>query len=356
MQTAASALAALDPSGGGANLAIGDLYAKTNVANDTLPMANFTLFRRQASGATTITSAAITAASPGAGTSTFTIASTNKGSANFSAATTVSVTTTGSASGDANLIAAAITSAGVANVSASVDASNKIVITHSQGGEIKFVDTDGLLTSIGFVPFNSAVPTTTPNLAYVDGTGASTNPKQLQATNWRVLNYTASADAVTSLASQGQLWYNSIVDEVDMLWHNGTTWVGYADSTAYPNADPNGPIVSASMPTQQSDGGSLVTGDLWISTADLENYPTVYRYNVDISGTTAQKWGSPLDASDQTTENGILFADARYGTGPGTTTVAPSGTIPEMLASNYLDPDAPDPALYPKGMLLWNLT
>ena len=25
-----------------------------------------------------------------------------------------------------------------------------------------------------------------------------------------------------------------------------------------------------------------------------------------------------------------------------------------MLASDYMDPDAPDPALYPKGMLLWN--
>ena len=80
-----------------------------------------------------------------------------------------------------------------------------------------------------------------------------------------------------------------------MLYHNGTTWVGYADSTAYPTADPEGPIVSASMPIQQSDGSALVTGDLWISTADLENYPTVYRYNVDISGTAAQKWGSPLD-------------------------------------------------------------
>ena len=25
-----------------------------------------------------------------------------------------------------------------------------------------------------------------------------------------------------------------------------------------------------------------------------------------------------------------------------------------MLASDYLDPDAPDPDLYPRGMLLWN--
>ncbi len=31
------------------------------------------------------------------------------------------------------------------------------------------------------------------------------------------------------------------------------------------------------------------------------------------------------------------------------------GTITDMLLNDYLDPDAPDPALYPKGMLLWNL-
>ena len=352
---AASAIYGLDSTAGGLNLAIGDLYAKTNVANDALAMGNFTIFRRQASGATNISSAIITGAVPGAGVHTFTMSSTNKGSAAFSTPVTVSVTTSGSASGDANLIAAAITSANVANVSKTVNASNRVIISHAQGGEIKFVDTTGLLNAMGFKPFVSTDASTTANLVFVDGTTNATSPKQFQASNWRVLTYTASADAVTSLASQGQLWYNSIVDEVDMLYHNGTTWVGYGDSTAYPTADPEGPIVSASMPTQQSDGSALVTGDLWISTADLENYPTIYRYNVDISGTTASKWGAPLDSSDQTTENGVLFADARYGTGPGTTTVAPSGTIPAMLASNYLDPDAPDPALYPKGMLLWNL-
>ena len=352
---AASAIYGLDSTAGGANLAIGDLYAKTNVANDALPMGNFTIFRRQASGATKISSAIITGAVPGAGTHSFTMSSTNKGSAAISTPVTVNATTTGSASGDAEIIASAITSAGVANVSATVDASNRVVISHAQGGEIKFVDTTGLLNAMGFKPFVSTDASTTANLAFVDGTTNATSPKQFQASNWRVLTYTASADAVTSLASQGQLWYNSIVDEVDMLWHNGTTWVGYGDATAYPTADPEGPIVSATMPTQQSDGSALVTGDLWISTADLENYPTVYRYNVDISGTTSAKWGAPLDSSDQTTENGILFSDARYGTGPGTTTVAPSGTIPALLASNYLDPDAPDPALYPKGMLLWNL-
>ena len=352
---AASAIYGIDPTAGGGNLAIGDLFAKTNVADDALPLANFTIYRRQASGATIITSAAVTSANPGAGMWTFTMSGTDNGTSAFSTPVTVSVTTTGSASGDANLIAAAISAAGVEHVSASVNSANKIVINHAQGGEIKFVDTDGLLTGIGYLPYDASNAASTPNLAYVDGTTNATSPKQLQATNWRVLSYTASADAVTSLASQGQLWYNSIVDEIDIMYHNGTTWVGYGDSTAFPSANGEGPIVSASMPTEQSNGSPLVTGDLWIDTSDLENYPTVYRYNVNISGTTAQKWGSPLDKSDQTTENGILFADARYGTDGGTSTVAPSGTIPELRDSNYLDPDAPDPALYPKGMLLWNL-
>jgi hypothetical protein len=350
-----AALYALDSTGGGANLAIGELFAKTNVANDAQPLGTFTIYRRQSSGATTVTSAAITALSPGAGTNTFTLSSSNKGSAVLSSATTVSVTTTGSASGDADLIAAAITSAGVANVSATVNAANKVVITHAQGGEVQMVDTDGLLNTIGFKPYVATDASSTPGLAFVDGTTNATSPKQFVATNWRVLTYTASDNAPTSLATDGQLWYNSIVDEVDMMYHNGTTWVGYNDATAYPDADGAGPIVAASMPTVQSDGSALVTGDLWISTADLENYPTVYRYNVNIAGTTAQKWGAPLDTGDQTTEEGILFADARYGTTGGTTTLAPTGTIAELVQSNYLDPDAPDPTLYPKGMLLWNL-
>ena len=42
-----------------------------------------------------------------------------------------------------------------------------------------------------------------------------------------------------------------------------------------------GPIVSATESTQQSDTTPLVTGDLWISTADLENYPQVHKYNAD---------------------------------------------------------------------------
>ena len=95
--------------------------------------------------------------------------------------------------------------------------------------------------------------------------------------------------------------------------HDGTTWKGYQN--VYGSADPLGPIVSATEPTTQQDGSSaLVTGDIWVSTADLENYPQVHKYNSDLA-----KWIA-LDEGDQTSEDGILFADARYGTSGGTAT------------------------------------
>ena len=128
--------------------------------------------------------------------------------------------------------------------------------------------------------------------------------------------------------------------------HNGTTWNGYTN--VYANTDPAGPQVSATAPTTQSDGTALVANDLWISTADLEEYANIYRWNAN-----SLKW-EVLDKSDQTTEDGVLFADARFGTSGGSATVAPSGTIVELLSSDFLDPDAPDPALYPKGILLFN--
>ena len=133
--------------------------------------------------------------------------------------------------------------------------------------------------------------------------------------------------------------------------HNGTTWVGYQNynsgSVNYNTTSPDGPIVSATEPTKQSDGSNLADGDIWISTADLENYPVIYQYN----GTTL-KWVL-RDNADQTTDNGVLFADARYNTSGANSGTA--GTIKDLLTSNYLDPDAPDPALYPKGMMLFNL-
>ena len=357
------ALYELDRAGGGSNLSIGDLVVLNNVAEADVNVANFTVYTRKAGGVTTITSQKVTATSVAAATYNITIQESLKGQAALSVEKTVSVTCTG-ATTDADLIAGAINSGAFTNVVASVDSLNRVVISHNLGGDIRITDTDGVLADIGFSAYNYTEKTGTLNLYSWPGTTSLSDPQQFVATLWTELTYTANEDPPTALAEDGALWYSSVVDEVDILVHNGDTWVGLnydgssgnsnvaspyynADSTLAP--DPEGPIVAASAPAngERSDGQDLVTGDIWISTADLENYPRVYRWN-----NTLNEW-IELDTTDQTTENGVLFADARYNTNGVNSNEA--GDISALMESDYLDPDAPDPALYPKGMLLWNL-
>ena len=47
------------------------------------------------------------------------------------------------------MLAGAINNANIENVSATVNAQNKVTIRTALGGEIKFVDTDGVLTEAG---------------------------------------------------------------------------------------------------------------------------------------------------------------------------------------------------------------
>ena len=340
-----AAIFALDKSGGGAGLDLGALYVNTNVEEVSPIIANTKIYSRAATGATVITGTKITTQMTSA-THTFTMQESKAATLALDSAKTISVTTTG-ASSDADLIAGQINAAGFTNIVAVVDASNRVQISHKLGGEIRIKDTDSGLALAGFSVYNFATKAGTANL-YTAPTGDTAS--DWVASNWKELTYTASITAPSSLTEDGMLWYSSVVDEVDLMIHNGTTWVGYQNyNAAYQNTDPAGPIVAASEPTTQSDLTALVDGDIWISTADVENYPGMYRWN----GTTS-KWVL-LDKSDQTTEDGVLFADARFGTDGGTTTTAPTGTIVELLTSDHLDPDAPDPALYPQGMLLWNL-
>ena len=302
-----AALAALDAAGGGINLAIGDLYVQSNWTEAASPLAEFKVYRRSASGASSVTSNVV-ATQISAGSTSFNLAETVVGSSTVSSRT-VTFTAAGAAA-DADDMADAINSAGFTNIVASVDANNKVTISHKLGGDIEMTDTDGALAAIGITPANGV-------------------------SNWSVLDtFTASEDAPTSTTADGTLWYSSVVDEVDIMVHNGTTWVGYNTLHA-----------SASITTSASEPSGPVDQDIWVSTADLENYPTIYRYN---GGTT--QWDL-IDKSDQTTEDGILFADARWSTdGSGT-----EATIAELLSNDFLDFDAPDPALYPQGMLLWNM-
>ena len=344
-----TALATLDPSGGGVNLAVGTVFAKYNdseLSGSDL-LGDFKFYVRAGSGATTVTGSVVTTQLT-SGSKSFTISESVPGSTSLRTST---ITFTGTANaGDADTMAGAINT-GVgdgSNVVASVDSSNRVVIKHAVGGDIHFVDGTGTpLSQAGFVAGAT-------NLYQdPDGQGGHT-----LASNWRTLtspySYQVGADAPTSLTADGQLWYNSLIDEVDIMIHNGSTWVGYSNynqrGTAPNGTDPAGPTVSATAPKTQQDGTTaLSNGDLWIDTSDLENFPMIYKWNYP-----QQKWAL-VDNSDQSTEDGIVFHDARWGVDGGTTTAATDSSIAELLLSDFLDFDAPDPALYPKGMLLWNL-
>ena len=339
--TAEGALRGLDASGGGANLVAGDVYIKSNINELASAVVDYKIYSRVSSGATSISSARITT-QLAAAAYTFDLAETVVGSTTR-VNKTVSVTTTGAIT-DADVVAGAINSTGFTNIVALVDASNKIVIQHKLGGDIRIADTVGFLALAGFATSGNGA---TANL-YDAPTGDAVN--DWVASNWKPMTYTASADAPASLTAAGELWYNSIVDEVDMLVHDGATWTGYRN--VYPDTNAAGPIVAATEPTVQTDNvTNLVNGDIWIDTADVENYPTIYRYNPTIAATGASGW-ILVDKADQTTDNGVLFADARWSAAGSSSAEA---TIEVLLESDYLDPDAPDPALYPKGMLLWNL-
>jgi len=356
-----AALYYLDRAGAGANIATDSLFVQSNATensgfDDSPATAAFRVWRRAATGATTITSAIIASGSFTAGANSFTIEESLKGRIDLGtsdeaatptyAGIEVSFTAAGNTSADAFTIAGAINSAGFTNIEATVSDDNEVVISHRLGGDFRITDGTNTPISAVFTTYNIDTQGGTSNL-YALPAGAS---QDMVATNWMPLaasDFHAGANDPTNEPTDGTLWYNPEFSDVDMMIHNGSDWVGYQNySAAYQSTDPAGPQVTASKPRLQSNGDPLVDGDLWISTADLENFPTIYRYNGDLL-----EW-IMLDKADQVTEEGVLFADARYGTSGATGDTAAS--IVDLLTSNYLDPDAPDPALYPKGMLLWN--
>ena len=351
-QDSAYALKGLDSSGGGINLAQGALYIKSNVDELTSAQATFKVYARRSAGATIITSDVITTFSYA--TPAFTIQETVKGQSTLSDALTVSFAGLTGVDGFIAALTAKLADAtwdgepivGGSRITVSKNTAGAVVISHTEGGEIVFADTTGTAIADLFTVFSVNNSSTTTNFY------AAATAGEYVASLWSpYADITTSATAPVTEAADGQLWYSSLVDEVDIMINNGTTWVGYQNYTWNSNQEPwaGGPMVSATRPKLNPAGGTLRQGDLWIDTSDIENYPSIYKYNVSL-----QKW-VVVDTTDQTTEDGILFADARWAVNGGTATAQTSSTIVELLDSNFLDFDAPDPALYPTGMLLWNL-
>ena len=339
--SAAEAIKAYDTDGGAA-IGTGTLYVQSNPDAKDPTEAAFKIFRREALGTTSASSDAVATQLTAGQTYTITMAETIAGQDTIATAKTVTMVAAGDAT-DATTFADAIATAGFTNIAVEVSSDNKVVVTHEAGGEIVMTnvigwDAGGNLASadLAYSVLSLINLDDSADNVYVEPTDAAGD---FRISNWKFLSYEASNAAPETLTEDGTLWYNSIVDEADIMVHNGTTWVGYR--TFYAGTNANGPTVSASQPT------SAVENDLWIDTSDLENYPAIYRYNA------LAKW-ELVDNGDQTTSAGILFADARYGTSGGTINTAPSGTIKELLTNDFLDADAPDPALYPRGMLLFN--
>jgi hypothetical protein len=342
---------ALDAAGGGSNIPVGTLYVDSNVNNLSggSRVADFAIWRRHASSPTTVVFA--TTVSTQAAASTFTIRETLANQSNWSSNITVTVPGSGSIP-VAELIPAALSASGIVNVTATYDEDARtLVFRHALGGDVELLDGthSPLSTSIstsntaypGWVAYNPSTGAGTPNL-YAAPTGDSFT---WLMSNWRPLVFQAQANAPTSTPEDGTLWFNNTVDEVDILVNDGNgNWRGYRN--VFPLTDKNGPIIASLEPTTQSDGGSLATGDIWISTANMERYgKDIYVYNA-----AAGMWVEQ-DTTDQTSPSGWLFGDARW---------ADSGqselptTIKKLLVNDYVDSDTPDPALYPKGMRLWN--
>ena len=339
-----SAIQALDPARGGLNIPAGTLYTQFNT--DPEPVSNgfnntFTLkvFERATAGVLTVVGDTTTPTFVTA--ETFTI---QNSTANSSALSTAVTVTLGGTTAAAFVTAVSAALPAGSPVSAAVTSDGAIAFTHSQGGVIVLNDVSG--TPVADAGFNTDLDQVRDG---VDG--------DLILSNWVALTYTASADAPSQDPADGRQWYYSEIDDVDIMIQNNGSFVGYRtvsnDVRGFnlTQTDPAGPIVSATAPTEQSDETALVEGDIWLSSANLEEWPDIYRWQ-SVDG--VLQW-VPINNADQTTENGILFADARWATNGTTDPITDAiPTITSLLSSSYLDVDAPDAALFPEGMLLFN--
>ncbi len=137
--------------------------------------------------------------------------------------------------------------------------------------------------------------------------------------NWTELNANASSSAPAGATVDGTLWYNSVLS-----------------ADLYVKANGNWEPVTGTVTIDATAPASPSAGDIWVDSSDLENYPFIYQFD----GST---WVE-RDTTDQTTPNGVVFADL----------TATAGDTSNNGGATPVDEDAPDPALYPDGIMLWN--
>jgi len=323
----------IDVGGGGFGIQAGTVVViRDNLGDGT---ATFRPYVRAVQGSLRITGAVPTSDPVFTIGNSFSIESSSPSNASMS--TTV-ITLSGTTSAD---FVSSILAANIPYVTATLETSGAISLTHTAGGVMVLANITGTpLTTAGF---STAIANVRP------GVVANT----LVASNFGYLTYTYSMYTPYTSPADGTMWYYGSATDVDIMINDSNGWRGYKnvsnDARGYNlvNTDVNGVIVSPLAPTTQTDNSGLVSGDLWLDSSDLVNYPKIYRYN----GST---WDL-IDNADRVSQNGIVFADARW---DSTGTIDPiTGTLPSVVGlqtSDYVDLDAPDYRLYPRGTLLFN--
>jgi len=149
---------------------------------------------------------------------------------------------------------------------------------------------------------------------------ANVQLRYYDGSNWGTLDEQAGASAPVGATVDGTLWYNSSL-AVDLYVKANGQWEPVGSDIT----------IDSTAPTGASNG------DFWIDSSDVENYPAIYEL---VDGT----W-TARSITDQTTPNGVVFADL---------TSVPSDTTNGDGGATPIDENAPDPLLYPDGILLWN--
>ena len=149
--------------------------------------------------------------------------------------------------------------------------------------------------------------------------GANFEIRRYNGNNWENAYEDPSKTAPVGQTPDGTLWYNTNLS-VDLYMKGNGQWEPVTSSVTIDASEPIAPA----------------TGDFWINSDDPENYPRIFQFD----GST---WVE-RDIADQTTPNGVVFADL---------TMTPADTSNGTGGAAGID-ESPDPLLHPDGMLLWN--
>lgn len=134
----------------------------------------------------------------------------------------------------------------------------------------------------------------------------------------------AQIAAPTATATTGQYWFNNTIDSLDIYVSVGSSWTAATDVQ-----------YGTTAPTTDGTGNALADGDVWVDTtlataANARDYPKIYQHN-------GAAWVKHSN-TDQTSANGVLFAD-----------------IDDTAGGGAAITGAPEAVVYPDGMLIVNM-